>query len=339
MVRVLWRAAGAGAGLAGGFFCAAAWTARAETPLVDVVFLGTGSSVSVPSLTCLLGDNPCKVCQGAAEGDRNQRRNPSLLLKVPGEHGQRGSNVLVDCGKTFRDGAVTFFRKHGVRYIDSVVLTHAHADAIMGLDDIRDVQECLQRGDPATGTPHKMKTTHVYTDPFCQSVLRGMLPYLFPQPVKDGEAPRFTSTINWHTFDSPAPLSIHGLKVVPLKVEHGKGYVTYGFQFETPKYRFVYLSDLSSIPEATDALLSDGRRIDILVIDSLFKTRPHPTHFNFPTALETVKRYRPVKTYLTGMSHDFDYYTFNTELRALRDTDGVDIEMPYDGLHLRLPLL
>ena len=49
----------------------------------------------------------------------------------------RDRTILIDCGKTFREQAIEFFPKKGLRKIDALILTHHHADAIDGLDDLR----------------------------------------------------------------------------------------------------------------------------------------------------------------------------------------------------------
>jgi phosphoribosyl 1,2-cyclic phosphodiesterase len=73
----------------------------------------------------------------------------------------------------------------------------------------------------------------------------------------------------------------------------------------------------------------------MFVIDCLFLDDVHGTHLNFAQAMDVVKQVRPKKTYLTGMSHEFDYAVHN---RALRDQIqrecGLDVEMAFDGLRL-----
>jgi phosphoribosyl 1,2-cyclic phosphodiesterase len=74
-------------------------------------------------------------------GSRNRRRNTSALFRVPDPRDParlRTLNILIDCGKRFWDGAIDLFPALGVRHIDAVVITHGHADAINGLDDLRD---------------------------------------------------------------------------------------------------------------------------------------------------------------------------------------------------------
>lgn len=42
-------------------------------------------------------------------------------------------NILIDTGKTFYEGTMEWFSKYNFRRIDAVILTHGHADAILGI--------------------------------------------------------------------------------------------------------------------------------------------------------------------------------------------------------------
>lgn len=48
--------------------------------------------------------------------------------------GQTPRCVLIDCGKTFREVILNLFPKHGLREVGALLLTHGHADAILGMD-------------------------------------------------------------------------------------------------------------------------------------------------------------------------------------------------------------
>lgn len=48
--------------------------------------------------------------------------------------------MLIDCGKTFREVILNLFPKHGLKEVGALLLTHGHADAILGMDDLRDLQ-------------------------------------------------------------------------------------------------------------------------------------------------------------------------------------------------------
>ena len=95
--------------------------------LSRLIFLGSGCSGGTPISLCLLGLIPgrpsqgCAVCRSAYENPthRNHRRNPCVLLQNP----SRSMNTLIDCGKTFREAALTWFPRFNVRGIDHIILT------------------------------------------------------------------------------------------------------------------------------------------------------------------------------------------------------------------------
>ena len=85
-----------------------------------VLVLGTGTSHGVPMIGC-----DCAVCRSADPRDRRARS--SALLRF----GER--QVLIDAAAELRVQALAF----GLRRVDAVLLTHAHADHVSGLDDLR----------------------------------------------------------------------------------------------------------------------------------------------------------------------------------------------------------
>lgn len=64
----------------------------------------------------------------------------------------------------------------------------------------------------------------------------------------------------------------------------------------------------------------------------------HTTHFSMPKALDCIRELKPKRAFLTGMSHEFDYYKLNDELAALKESEGICVEMGYDGLALDVNL-
>src|SRR3954463_2403952 len=93
---------------------------RAAAPSIELLFLGTGTSAGVPMIGC-----HCAVCSSA--DPRDKRMRPSVVVS----YGK--TRVLVDTTPELRLQAIA----HGVDRIDALVFTHAHADHIMGLDDVR----------------------------------------------------------------------------------------------------------------------------------------------------------------------------------------------------------
>eukprot|EP01064_Diplonema_japonicum_P021757 TRINITY_DN31325_c0_g1_i1.p1 TRINITY_DN31325_c0_g1~~TRINITY_DN31325_c0_g1_i1.p1 ORF type:complete len:370 (+),score=76.96 TRINITY_DN31325_c0_g1_i1:55-1110(+) len=311
---------------------------------VEVVLVGTGSSVGVPQMRCLLSETDCKVCTGAGKGDKNWRGNPCIMLRVPNADRTDKENIIVDMGKTFREASMRLFKDIGAQYIDAVLLTHFHADATLGLDDLRDYQRVVVKADVDKKIPARLACTPVYCDKTTFSHLQNVFPYLMAgagnSEPKKKEDVRFVSNVSWTQYNSFFDrFKLKGLDVATFPVVHGNACTSVGYDFTSPEARFVYISDVSEIPKKSDEHILAGAPIDVLVIDALFLKRRHNTHFSLPEALEAVKRYGPKKAYLVGMSHELDYYTTNEELRKLKATDGIDVEMGYDGLKFTLPLL
>ena len=107
---------------------------------------------------------------------------------------------------------------------------------------------------------------------------------------------------------------------MPVEVLHGYLPV-YGYRFG----HFAYVTDCSTIPEASMNLLRD---LDVLILDGL-RHRPHPTHFNIEQAIAVIEELRPRRAYLTHLTHDIKHERVSREL-----PDGV--ELAYDGLTFRV---
>lgn len=118
------------------------------------VIIGSGGSSSLPNLRHVLQKEDCDVCQEASVNpqSKNRRGNPCMLITVRGAEPQ---HLLVDCGKTFEEAVRRHFGDLNIKGVNAVLLTHGHADAILGLDSLREVQ--LAR-EPANQWVLKAKT-------------------------------------------------------------------------------------------------------------------------------------------------------------------------------------
>src|SRR5437016_10939925 len=87
---------------------------------VDLLFLGTGTSAGIPMIGC-----KCAVC--TSTDPRDKRTRPSVVISYG------DTRVLVDTTPELRLQCIA----NHVDRIDAIVFTHAHADHIMGLDDVR----------------------------------------------------------------------------------------------------------------------------------------------------------------------------------------------------------
>ena len=219
--------------------------------------LGSGASTAVPWLQCLVGPSCCAVCDECRRNplaSRNVRNNPSALLSVPlpppaapaePPAPPAFAHVMIDAGKTLRASASRWLPELGVRALAALLLTHPHADAYLGLDDLRDL------------SPRRLLP--VYLSAECMAAVRRAFPYLVPAGSVarrdaalgfgvDGEAgagaagagsapaggPLFVAQLQWRVFRPWEPFVIPeagNLVVVPVPVTHGKGAVSMAFEF------------------------------------------------------------------------------------------------------------
>lgn len=203
-----------------------------------------------------------------------------------------------------------------MRTIDAVIITHSHADAIGGLDCLRDWTNNVQPSIPiyvAERDYEVMKMTHYYL--------------IDTSVVIPGAA---VSALQFNIIKEE-PFTVHNLEVLPLPIWHGQGYRSLGFRFGD----ICYISDVSDIPEETYKLLEN---CELLILDTLRPDRSSSTHFGLPRALEEVRKIKPKKTLFTGMMHLMDHEKVNDNLSRLMETEGLDIQLSYDGLRIPVRL-
>jgi phosphoribosyl 1,2-cyclic phosphodiesterase len=238
--------------------------------------------------------------------------------------------------------------RHGLTSINAVVLTHEHMDAIAGLDDLRGFQVQPTRN-VKTGLPEQSPLS-VFLSADCIEALRSQLFYLFPkeestQSLVAGEKTcpdgskihRHVSKIDWRVVESFKAFNAAGIEIIPLPVMHGEDLICNGYAFSVAdgeqKMDVVYLSDISRmLPETEKFILEKLPPIDVLVVDSLNWDSLNATHFSFTQALNLIRRLRPKRTFVVGMScdHFLPHDETNKELKRL----DVKVEIAYDGLFL-----
>lgn len=305
-----------------------------------ITFLGTGASSSLPDLRCVVtgaARGACDVCTRASSGvdDPNFRGNVCILLTTV-DGGGRSRQILIDCGKTFRAAALRFFAQLGVDGVDAILITHDHADALLGLDDIRSVQ----RYDPVERLV--LDPTAVFCDRRTFAHCERAFPYLIPLAPEAAEPKlkRFVSNLDWRPFDDHASFDVCGLQFTSLPVEHGLDYLCTGYAWGPDEAKCVVLSDYTAIgPEVYQKLRywsTGGRRIALLVLDVLARDNPPRVHASLEQSLALARELRPVATRFVGMSHGLEHVATNAELRALQESEGLDCQLAHDGLEMHL---
>jgi phosphoribosyl 1,2-cyclic phosphate phosphodiesterase len=250
-----------------------------------LTFLGTGTSTGVPTLACR-----CKVC--TSSDPRDKRTRPSVLIEFAGHA------LVVDTTPDFRAQAL----REGLERLDAVLFTHAHADHILGLDDVRPFYFRQQQPIP------------IYADVRCMENIRRTFQYIFDGTYPYGGLVRLAPRL------IEGPFEVAELRIIPVPVLHGATPIL-GFRFGAA----AYLTDVSAIPETSFPLL-DG--LDLLVLDAL-RHKPHPTHLSIEQALEVVERVKPCRSYFTHIAHELGHEETNALLPA-------NTKLAYDGLKLEI---
>ena len=281
-----------------------------------IIFLGTGTSEGVPRVSCLTNPaSQCKVCPDAIKkGSPNRRRNTSILIQRQLADG-RSNNIIIDAGKFFYEAAIQWFPKFKVECIDALVITHAHADAIGGLDDLRDWTNNTQESLP------------IYLRDADYKQVQSLFYYLVDRTKKTGGG---VAKLNFKSINA-SPFTIDGLRIIPLPVEHGKNREVFGYRFGPVSY----ISDASSISDETADLI---RGSELLILDALRPKRTHGTHFTLEEAIDQARRLRPARTLLTDATHDIDHETVNIQLAKLQESEGINIQYAYDGMDIEINL-
>lgn len=243
--------------------------------------------MGVPTIGC-----DCAVCTSTDKHDRRTR--PSILVQY------EGRNILIDTTPDFREQAI----REKIHRVDAVLYTHAHADHVLGLDDLRPVS-----------FRHESKVP-LYASSMTAKMVQNIFKYIFDADYKYGSLARVQMN------ELHESVNLFGARFDVIKVLHGETEID-GFRFGSA----AYLTDFSAIPENS---IDKLQGLDILFLDAL-RHRPHPTHSSVEQSLKIVERLRPKRTFFTHISHDLPHEKTNASLPP-------HVRLAHDGLKLEFEI-
>ena len=263
---------------------------------IRVTMLGCGGSGGVPQIGGEDGRGWWGACDPA--NPLNRRTRTSVCIEAPA-----GERVLVDAGPDLREQLLAA----AIGRIDAILMTHHHADHIMGLDEVRILNRLVGRAIDVFGMAETLENLQRRFDYAFLPATAPMFfrPALLPVPVRAGETAR-----------------IAGMEIELLHQDHGV-MDTLGLRLG----RFAYCTDLVRLPEKSLARLHG---LDTWVV-ACFQRGPHKVHAKLEEVLDWVARLRPRRTVLTHMGPDLDYGWLKTHLPA-------GVEPGHDGLVLDVPI-
>ena len=265
-----------------------------ETPSpgqMRFTILGCGSSPGVPRIGGDWGNCDPK-------NPKNRRRRSSLLVEKFGANGT--TIVVVDTGPDFREQMLSA----DVSYADGVIYTHAHADHIHGMDDLRSF---------VINRKHRVQ---IWADDFTSKQLHEGFGYCFETP----EGSSYPPILIENRIIAGTPFVVDGdggpVEILPFEQQHGS-INSLGFRFGD----VAYSSDVSGLDARA---LPHLKNLDVWIVDAL-QYREHPSHLSLQQSLDWISKLKPKRAILTHMHTPMDYETVRKETPKL-------IEPAYDGM-------
>jgi phosphoribosyl 1,2-cyclic phosphate phosphodiesterase len=259
---------------------------------MEVIFLGTGTSQGVPIIGC-----DCAVC--TSTDLRNRRTRTSVHVVMDGLH------IQVDAAPELRLQCL----RENVRWVDMFILTHGHADHIVGMDDLRRFCDLLG----SVALP-------VYTTDEGMSRVLAIYPYtIMERPIVKGY-PAF------QLREMPPKIDLPQGTIESTLLPHG-GINTLGLIFteKSSGKKFTYYTDCKSIPTEAIGL---ARGSEVVVLDGL-RPEPHPSHMSVAEAVRAAAEIAAPQTYLTHITHLMEHAEWSAKLPA-------GVAFAHDGLRLTL---
>jgi len=253
---------------------------------MKLTFLGTGTSFGVPVIGC-----DCATC--TSTDPRDKRTRCGAVVETA------GGRLLVDTPTELRLQLIAT----GIKSIDAIWFTHAHADHLHGIDDVRAFT--VRRGD----------LTGYIADEY-RETLEQHFRYIFDDavvPPKGSSKPR----LRLLPIELGKPVDVVGESFQPVRVPHGDCSV-YGFRVGG----LGYVMDAKTLPDDAIATL---RGVDVLVLNALWFGKPHASHLNIEEAIEASRAVGAKRTYLTHLTH-------RVTQRELDERLPAGVHAAYDGL-------
>jgi phosphoribosyl 1,2-cyclic phosphate phosphodiesterase len=233
----------------------------------------------------------CEVCK--SENPKDKRLRSSAMITT-----DEGKKILIDCGPDFRQQMLV----NKENTVDITLLTHEHNDHVIGLDDMRPL--IFKSGNDVP----------IYCQSRVGNEVKKRFPYAFADEKYPG-APAF----ELHEIENEQ-FTVFDTEITPVEVVHFK-ITIFGYKFK----KLAYITDAGFISDAEKEKL---KNLDVLILNCIRKSDPHPAHFILPDVIRLFEELKPKKLFLTHISHHLGLH--NIEDKQLPS----GMHLAYDGLEI-----
>ena len=259
---------------------------------MEVTILGSGSSSGVPAV-----DRGWGHCDPS--NPKNRRTRSSIFINA------NKTKILVDTSPDLREHLLA----SKIRSLDGVIYTHAHADHIHGIDDLRGINRLMNA------------PIRVFADAETLNVIGKRFKYTFDPLPKRANGFHTKPTLLPNQVSAGEIINIDNILVQTFDQDHGFSR-TLGLRISD----FAYSTDLVDLPEQSFKYLSG---LHTWVI-GVFSYQAHPTHVHLQKALKWIERISPKRAILTHLSPELDFEELNRKLPE-------NVEPAFDGLRFFCP--
>ena len=243
-----------------------------------LIILGSGAAPGVPSLASGWGNcNP--------ENPKNRRRRTSTYVEI------KGVKFLIDTSPDIHWQLLD----NNIKHVDAVLYTHAHADHLHGIDDLRDLNRISGQA------------LDVYGNSTTIEIIQNRFPYLVSNKDHPNN-PLFQPNLLMNIIEYDKPFYVKGVKIVPIKLS-GHPVESNGYIFNDNE--LVYIADCLEIEKKSLRLIEKNPKLMVMPLTLLETQWQKPYHMGVKELLKYVDIIKPEKTIINHMAVECDYDNVN----------------------------